>query len=82
MAVLYKLCVIFPSLKTIFLFKFVIIVFFSKSSLSRFLVNWIFSVLETGNKKEVIFLLFDWSIVIFINQYFFIVVKCGASNSN
>ena len=32
-------------------------------------VNWIFSVLETGNKKEVIFLLFDWSIVIFISRF-------------
>jgi len=37
MAVLYKLCIIFPSLKIIFLFKFVIIFLLSKESVSKFL---------------------------------------------
>ena len=59
MAVLYKLCIIFPSLKIIFFFKFVIIIFFLNKSLSKFLVNLIFSVLDIGNKKETIFLLLD-----------------------
>ena len=62
---LYRLCKIFPSLKTIFLFKFVIIFLLSKTFFSKFLDRRIFSVLETGNKKLVIRLLFDSSTVNF-----------------
>ena len=65
-AVLYKLCKIFASLKTTFLFRFVIIIFFLNKFVSKSLVNWIFSVLETGNINLVIFLLLDSSIINFI----------------